>query len=388
MAAALPREGHHSPPPRAGARVALQLVADSCLALACIQTPGAVLDTFVRERVGGPMTLVFKVWAVAIVLALIRRRLPALGRDRRGIIGFLQRHRFGSAIAGALGLACALTLFEVPSAARSRKVVADLGLTVELPSRETMDCSPTRGCHLYKTNEFGFRGPVPRHSEPDTRVIAVVGDSHVYGIGVDEDQTVPAWLERQLRSRGYDVRVGNAGIPGLSMVSFPAVVEYAQRVYAPDLVIALIKEDDGVDHNTRLMALDRHLSARLLYVLNWEIVYETARQLLRTFVPIYRGSFGGWLDDLDRRCAGSKLLLVTDLGGDLGAHLADWLGRNAGVGWYSSWDSPRWHEAPRIPGDGHWNGQGNEVIADAISAAVARMLDGESVRPRQSNGTR
>ena len=387
------QKGNDGPPRRQpGGRIALQLCADSFLALACLQTPGALIDTLVRHRVGGPMTLVFEIWAAAIVLALLRRRLPAIDAGRTGIARLLQRHRFGSAIAAAFLFACALTVIEVPRVGNSRKVIADLELAVELPSRDTMDCNPARGCHLYKVNEFGFRGPAVRGDEPSTLVIAVVGDSHIYGIGVDEDQTIPAQLERRLRAGGRDARVGNAGIPGVAMVSFPSLIEYAVGVYAPDLVIALIKQDDvdDIDHITRMMSLDRSLLARMLYILNWEIVYEAARQLLRAYLPaiVSRDSFVGWLDDMRRRCAGRKLLLVTDLDDALGASLGDWIEKHAEIGWYSSWDSPDWYAAPRIPGDGHWNGRGNDVIAKTISTAVARMLDGEPVRPRKSNGTR
>lgn len=45
-------------------------------------------------------------------------------------------------------------------------------------------------------------------------LVAVVGDSNVYGKGVSRDQAYPAKLERALKAKGRDVRVLNSGING------------------------------------------------------------------------------------------------------------------------------------------------------------------------------
>jgi len=48
----------------------------------------------------------------------------------------------------------------------------------------------------------------------DTLQIVAIGDSNTYGYGVARDRTYPAQLEAELRARGYDVTIVNAGQNG------------------------------------------------------------------------------------------------------------------------------------------------------------------------------
>lgn len=60
------------------------------------------------------------------------------------------------------------------------------------------------------TNELGFRSPPVQSGKP---VLAVMGDSIAFGFGVEDDETIPAFLQRHLP--GY--QIVNAGINGYNI---------------------------------------------------------------------------------------------------------------------------------------------------------------------------
>lgn len=63
-------------------------------------------------------------------------------------------------------------------------------------------------------NSLGMRGPEPGAKRDDERRLLVLGDSMVWGYGVEAEQTFPAHLQERLREAGAPTTVGNAGVPG------------------------------------------------------------------------------------------------------------------------------------------------------------------------------
>ena len=74
---------------------------------------------------------------------------------------------------------------------------------------------PTISLHAYRsmvtTNSLGFRS---QELDPEKPLIAVLGDSIAFGYGVDNNETIPALLQRLLPR--YNVL--NAGVPGYNLV--------------------------------------------------------------------------------------------------------------------------------------------------------------------------
>jgi hypothetical protein len=67
----------------------------------------------------------------------------------------------------------------------------------------------------YSNNSLGFRGSREFGPKQPGRVrLLLLGDSFTYGVGVNDDQTFAAQLERLLRSQRLDAEVINAGAPG------------------------------------------------------------------------------------------------------------------------------------------------------------------------------
>jgi len=101
----------------------------------------------------------------------------------------------------------------------------------------------------FSSNALGYRGPEFEKRKPPGEVrIMVVGDSYVSGDFVDDDETLPAQLDRRLRGTCPAARVVNAGLSGSSL---DGQIHIARRALAtdPDLVLLVFSENDvaGLD---------------------------------------------------------------------------------------------------------------------------------------------
>ncbi len=96
-------------------------------------------------------------------------------------------------------------------------------------------------------DSLGYRGaPFPRDKPPGETRILFVGDSFIHGDFVDNDETLPAQLERALGERCHNVRVINAGLGGSTIVDHRELVARALAL-SPDLVIVGFSENDVSD---------------------------------------------------------------------------------------------------------------------------------------------
>ncbi|MEY4672278.1 MAG: hypothetical protein RL148_62 [Planctomycetota bacterium] len=105
-------------------------------------------------------------------------------------------------------------------------------------------------------NALGMRGPDVAAKRAGEQRVLVVGDSLVFGYGVEAEQAFPARLEQRLRTGGRDVTVGNGGISGFN--SFEA----AQRIgdlragFAPDAVVFTVYlGNDALENRNRDFAV-------------------------------------------------------------------------------------------------------------------------------------
>ena len=102
---------------------------------------------------------------------------------------------------------------------------------------------PFDGTHV-NINDDGFRGPPLDAFGDNPYMIYMLGGSTTYGLTtVSDDRTIPALLERKLRSGGIDARVVNAGVPGASTLEERYRLEHDIVHRDPDMVIMY----DGVN---------------------------------------------------------------------------------------------------------------------------------------------
>ena len=102
---------------------------------------------------------------------------------------------------------------------------------------------PRRGKHTYRMNSFGFRGPEWSAAKARGTVRGVViGDSMVFGSGVDDGDTIDAALARRLgrTHAGTPVEILNLGVEGTNLPGYVELYRAATQRLAPDFVVLFL----------------------------------------------------------------------------------------------------------------------------------------------------
>jgi hypothetical protein len=96
------------------------------------------------------------------------------------------------------------------------------------------------------TNGLGLRGKAATAQKPEGVLrVLVVGDSFVFGLGVAEGETLPAYLEPLLAAAlGRPVEVLNAGVPGWAADDYLIFLETRGFALDPDLIVVVVMEND------------------------------------------------------------------------------------------------------------------------------------------------
>jgi lysophospholipase L1-like esterase len=87
-------------------------------------------------------------------------------------------------------------------------------------------------------NSLGMRAPEVGAKQPDERRVLVLGDSVVWGYGVQAEQTFAALLQQRLGEGGRRVVVGNAGVPGYGSRHMAQQLARLDGPFAPDVIVA------------------------------------------------------------------------------------------------------------------------------------------------------
>lgn len=134
---------------------------------------------------------------------------------------------------------------------RGWQLVPDTRFTLHYPEPDGSERVVT-----HDVGPQGWRGaPFPPQKRPGSLRIATVGDSHTFGWGVAEDETLAVQLERELRERGGDVEVLNLGIPNTNVEEKAWVIEHVALPAGCDLIVLQLHFDDnalnGIDLGRR-----------------------------------------------------------------------------------------------------------------------------------------
>ena len=94
-------------------------------------------------------------------------------------------------------------------------------------------------------NAKGFRGPDVPFKKPNGVVrLAFLGDSFTLGIGVRDDDTLPAWVERTLRIENGKIQALNFGVSGTSTHRQVELLRQYVTEFDPDIVVLVIFLND------------------------------------------------------------------------------------------------------------------------------------------------
>ncbi len=109
---------------------------------------------------------------------------------------------------------------------------------------ETIDGVPYEA----NINTFGFRGRNFLFSKPtDSLRIFVVGDSRIFGVGAQDSQTIPAYLQQVLQEQNIRAEVVNAGVHDSSPIDHYVNIRDIHLQYQPDLIILAVDLTDIQD---------------------------------------------------------------------------------------------------------------------------------------------
>ena len=90
----------------------------------------------------------------------------------------------------------------------------------------------------YSNNSLGWRGRREyRETKPTDYRVLFLGDSFTYGLGVNDDQTFAAQVEKDLRADRLSVEVLNAGAPGKGTDYALKCFQTVGRKFHPDLTV-------------------------------------------------------------------------------------------------------------------------------------------------------
>jgi len=99
-----------------------------------------------------------------------------------------------------------------------------------------------------RINNYGFRGEdVAMKKTPGVKRIMAIGDSFTFGVGANEDQTIPYLIGSYLRQKGKHVEVINAGIGGSSAVTAYLRAKGEYLDFEPDVVLYFFDFSDLAD---------------------------------------------------------------------------------------------------------------------------------------------
>ena len=107
------------------------------------------------------------------------------------------------------------------------------------------------------------------YAKPKGRMrIVSVGGSVTFGEGVAREATYEAWMQKNMRGRGYDVEVLNAGKPGRTLAESAALLEGELLKYEPSLVVVSSQDGDSAAAAAALEKIETMLKAKgIVYIL-------------------------------------------------------------------------------------------------------------------------
>jgi len=150
----------------------------------------------------------------------------------------------------------------------------------------------------FRINAQGLRDDVeysPLHA--DQRRILLVGDSFVFGVGVELQDTLGKQLERTLNAEGtsaHPVQVVSVGAPGYGLDDYTRLIERWVPKLRPDLVIiAMFSGNDLLDYDLKARNRTIVLDGRMLHERQaWDIRLRNfgavAHLVLKRFNPYPR----------------------------------------------------------------------------------------------------
>ncbi|NOZ86322.1 MAG: SGNH/GDSL hydrolase family protein, partial [Deltaproteobacteria bacterium] len=167
------------------------------------------------------------------------------GRSRLGKLVLL-----AASIALGLGMAEVISRLFEPSRKLVTEVVSDRkrqDAALFMPASPPLMYVPVpgRSAGPGRMNNLGMRDRDYDPKKPaGVKRILMLGDSIVWGSGIDQDLTFENQLEEMLKKSGARVQILNMGVPGYNAVMMAAYLRERGLALKPDYVLALVGLND------------------------------------------------------------------------------------------------------------------------------------------------
>ena len=86
---------------------------------------------------------------------------------------------------------------------------------------------------LFTINNYGIRGD----NEISDENILLVGDSMIFGVNVEYDDTISRKLQKKLNNNGYNYKVINTSVPGYNIIQEAELIKKLLPIYKPKILI-------------------------------------------------------------------------------------------------------------------------------------------------------
>ncbi len=180
-------------------------------------------------------------------------------------------------------------------------------------------------------NSQGFRGP-ERGEKTRPRALAL-GDSSVYGAGVDQDQVFTAELEKQLPADFV-----NGAVPGYSTTQALNVLHTKALAYDPDLlIVATLWSDNNFDRfvDREVMATyaawERSSAGTVYRALSWSRIYGWLSLTLDFAAHGVSARTVGWIRLDDPEAGKRRRVPIDDYAANLAGFCSTMAERGGGV---------------------------------------------------------
>ena len=161
-------------------------------------------------------------------------------------------------------------------------------------------------------NNFGFRGPdITNEKLPGQKRIFLIGDSFTFGVGANDDETIPYFLQQKLDPSGEKIEVVNLGHGHNSPIIHYLRLKDEIPKFKPDLVVMLFDFSDLADdwnfEKHAVFDKQHNLIALNLYYENgkfsfWNFLRAHSvlcvylhNKVVRTFWKIQKLGFAGYI---------------------------------------------------------------------------------------------
>jgi len=132
-----------------------------------------------------------------------------------------------------------------------------------------------------RINSRGLRGVAPKVAkDPGVVRVVILGDSIVFGHGIEEDFTVSVLLEKRLvaRSPGTEWEVVNGGVSGHNMTDYAIIFKPRILTLDPDVLVLFITEINDPER--------KHFVPRSETIDGWKKSWWANRSFIKPFLAV------------------------------------------------------------------------------------------------------